>query len=123
MKPEDFIKAYENALATQSWKNIEPLISESASVTFSNGSVHFGKSKVQTAFENNFKKIKNEKYLVDNVRWLSKEEKFAVYLFDFHWTGIVNGKSVSGDGIGTSVLVKEHHNWKLLTEHLGKKLS
>ncbi|MEO0507965.1 MAG: nuclear transport factor 2 family protein [Bacteroidota bacterium] len=121
MKPEDFITAYESALATQNWTNIEPLISESASVTFSNGSVHLGKSNVQKAFENNFKKIKNEAYAVDNVRWLSKKETFAVYLFDFHWTGIVNGNSVSGNGIGTSVLVKENHSWKLLTEHLGKK--
>ena len=36
MKPEDFIKAYENALRTQDWKNIEPLVSESVSVIFSN---------------------------------------------------------------------------------------
>lgn len=121
MEPEDFIKAYESALATQNWKNIEPLISESASVTFSNGSVHLGIDKIRTAFENNFKKIKNEEYLVDNVRWLSKEEKFAVYLFDFYWTGIVNGKSVSGNGTGTSVLIKEDCSWKLLTEHLGRK--
>ena len=121
MKPEDFITAYESALATQNWTNIEPLIAESASVTFSNGSVHLGKSNVQKAFENNFKKIKNEAYAVDNVRWLSKEETFAVYLFDFHWTGIVNENSVSGNGIGTSVLVKENYSWKLLTEHLGKK--
>ena len=53
MKPEDFIKAYEAALATQNWKNVEPLIAETASVTFSNGSVHLGKSNVQKAFENN----------------------------------------------------------------------
>ena len=123
MKPEDFIKTYENALATQNWKNIEPLISESVSVTFSDGSVHFGKSNVQTAFENNFKKIKNEEYSIENVRWLRREEKFAVYLFDFHWTGIVNEKSVSGNGIGTSILIKEDDRWKLLTEHLGRKSS
>ncbi len=122
MKLEDFIKSYEIALGTQNWKNIEPLISESISVTFSDGTVHFGKNKVQTAFENNFSKIKNEEYLIDNVRWLSRKENFAVYLFDFFWTGIVNGKSVSGNGIGTSVLTKEDGSWKLLTEHLGRKL-
>ncbi|TAI47829.1 nuclear transport factor 2 family protein [Flagellimonas allohymeniacidonis] len=121
MIPEEFIKAYEIALATQNWKNIEPLISESISVIFSDGTVHCGKNKVQIAYENNFSKIKNEKYLIDNVRWLSREENFAVYLFDFYWTGVVNGKSVSGNGIGTSVLIKEDCSWKLLTEHLGRK--
>ncbi len=121
MGPEEFIKAYENALATQNWKNIEPLVSKSVTVTFSDGTVHFGKSNVQTAFENNFSKIKNEEYLIKNVRWLRKQESFSVYLFDFYWTGIVNGKSVSGKGIGTSVLIKEDNSWKLLTEHLGRK--
>ncbi|WP_025743123.1 nuclear transport factor 2 family protein [Aquimarina pacifica] len=121
MKPEEFIKAYEIALGTQNWKNIEPLISKSISVTFSNGTVHFGKNEVKTAFENNFIKIKNEEYIIDNVRWLRKEENFAVYLFDFFWTGIVNEKPVSGNGIGTSVLIKEDNHWKLLTEHLGRK--
>ncbi|WP_394751255.1 nuclear transport factor 2 family protein [Spongiimicrobium salis] len=121
MNLEEFVKAYENALATQNWKNVEPLVSESVSVTFSNGRVHFGKSKVRTAFENNFSKIKNEKYSIENVRWLNSDENFAVYLFDFHWTGIINGKTVSGNGIGTAVLTKEDGHWKLLTEHLGKK--
>ncbi len=121
MKPEEFIKAYETALAAQNWKNIEPLISESASVTFSDGTVHLGKGNVQTAFENNFRKIKSEEYVMDNIKWLHREENFAVYLFDFHWTGIVNGTSVSGNGVGTSVLIKEDYSWKLLTEHLGKK--
>ena len=121
MKPETFIKSYELALATQNWHKIEPLVSESICVTFSDGSVHLGKNKVQTAFENNFSKIKNETYQIKNVRWIRKEENFAVYLFDFSWTGIVNGKSASGNGIGTSVLVKEGSSWKLLTEHLGRK--
>ena len=122
MKPEEFITAYEFALGTQDWKNIEPLISKSICVTFSNGQVHIGKNNVKTAFENNFSQIKNEQYKIDNLRWLHQEENFAVYLFDFFWTGIVNDKAVSGNGIGTSVLIKENSNWKLLTEHLGRKL-
>lgn len=121
MQPEEFIKAYESALGTQNWNNIAPLMSKSISVTFSNGAVHVGKDKVKAAFENNFSNIQNEVYKIDSIRWLSKEENFAVYLFDFFWTGIVNGKSVAGNGIGTAVLIKEEGNWKLLTEHLGRK--
>jgi len=121
MEPEEFIKMYASALATQNWKNIDPLVSESVSVIFSDGTVHLGKDRVQTAFENNFHSIKNEAYAIENVRWLSREQDFVVYLFDFYWTGIVKGKSVSGNGIGTSVLIKEYGTWKLLTEHLGRK--
>ena len=121
MIPEEFIKAYESALATQDWNRLDKLISDQIAVTFSDGTVHVGKDEVQIAFEKNFASIKSEKYTIQNVKWLRKEEPFAVYLFEFYWTGIVNGKSVSGNGIGTSVIVNEEGRWKLLTEHLGKK--
>ncbi len=121
MTPEEFIRAYEAALGTQDWKVIDPLIANNASVTFSDGTVHAGKAKVQAAFENNFTKIKSEKYSIDNVVWLRKKEIYAVYLFEYKWTGIVNGTSMSGGGIGTSVIINENGNWKLLTEHLGRK--
>ncbi len=121
MNPEEFIKLYETALGTQDWKAVEPLVSENVSVTFSNGTVHIGKENVKKAFEKNFRLIKNEKYAVENIKWLVKDENYAVYLFEFHWTGIIDGKSVSGNGIGTSVLIKEDAKWKLLTEHLGRK--
>ncbi len=121
MNPEEFIKSYETALRTQDWKAVEPLVSENVSVTFSNGTIHIGKENVQKAFEKNFHIIKNEKYAVENIKWLLKDKKYAVYLFEFNWTGIIDGKPVSGNGIGTSVLIKEDARWKLLTEHLGRK--
>lgn len=121
MNPEEFIKSYERALATQDWDIIEPLVSENVSVIFSNGTIHIGKENVQKAFEKNFSIIKNEKYAVENIKWLVKDKKYAVYLFEFNWTGIIDGKSGFGNGIGTSVLIKENAGWKLLTEHLGRK--
>jgi len=121
MKAEDFIRDYESALATQDWRNVEPLIAENASVTFSNGTVHVGKTSVKVAFERNFELIKSEAYKIENVRWLFKNESTAVYLFDFSWKGTMNGKPVGGNGIGTSVLIREVEKWILLTEHLGKR--
>lgn len=121
MLPEEFIHSYASALATQDWTVVEPLFADHVSVTFSDGSVHLGKGKVQLAFERNFTKIKSEKYAIDNVVWLKKEASYAVYLFEFSWTGIVNEQLVSGSGIGTSVLTNEDGTWKLLTEHLGRR--
>jgi len=121
MRPENFIETYQAALGTQKWSEVEPLISDVVCVTFSNGTVHLGKNKVRIAFERNFDKIKSEKYVIDNVKWLKKENDYAVYVFEFNWSGIIDGKSVSGNGIGTSVIIKENEKWKLLTEHLGKK--
>ncbi|MCE7990651.1 MAG: nuclear transport factor 2 family protein [Roseivirga sp.] len=121
MNPEEFIKSYETALGTQNWTLVEPLVSKNVSVTFSNGMTHIGKENVQKAFEKNFSLIQNENYVVENIKWLVKDNKYAVYLFEFNWTGIIQGKPASGNGIGTSVLIKEDSKWKLLTEHLGRK--
>lgn len=121
MNSRDFIKAYENGLATQSWENLDALISDRVAVTFSDGTLHAGKDKVKAAFEHNFAMIKSEKYKMKNINWLIEQEQFAVYTFEFFWSGIINQKSVSGNGVGTSVIIKEESDWKLLTEHLGKK--
>jgi len=121
VKAEDFIKAYEQALATQDWGQVEPLIHPDACVTFSNGTVHKGRAQVKKAFEHNFSLIKDEKYSMTNVHWVLKNVKTAVYLFDFNWSGVINGKPARGAGRGTSVLVKEGDKWQLLVEHLGPK--
>jgi len=106
-------------LATQDWKIVAPLIANAACVTFFSGIVHQGKSNVQSAFEHNFKLIKSEKYTIKNVRWVSKNDAFAVYFFEYHWVGLINDKLLSVTGIGTAVIVNENGKWKLLTEHLG----
>ena len=123
MSAEEFIRAYEQALASQDWGKVNPLVHENACVTFSNGSVHKGKVEVRSAFEKNFSLIKDEKYSISNVHWVKKDSETAVYLFDFSWSGIINDKPASGVGRGTSVLIKENDKWQLLVEHLGPKPS
>ena len=121
MYPEQFIQAYERALGTQDWHQVELLVHDNACVTFSNGSVHKGKDEVGKAFTRNFSLIMDETYSISNVHWVHKDNNIAVYLFDFHWTGVVNDKQASGSGRGSSVLIKENEQWKLLIEHLGPK--
>lgn len=121
MRPEDFIKEYEAALKTQDWKNVDPLFHDNACVTFSNGAIHMGKSKVRIAFENNFSMIKSEEYSIQNVRWVLKNESMAAFVFEFYWQGIINKNLTKGNGIGTIVLINENGKWILLTENLSKK--
>lgn len=121
MTTDEFIHAYEKALAAQDWNQVEPLVHENACVTFSNGSVHKGRPEVKAAFEKNFSSIKDEIYSIDNVHWVMKADMTAVYLFDFHWSGMINGKPARGSGRGTSVLINEMGTWRLLVEHLGPK--
>ena len=121
MSAEEFIRAYEQALASQDWGKVDPLVHENACVTFSNGTVHKGKAEVKSAFEKNFSLIKDEKYSISNVHWVSKGSETAVYLFEFSWSGLINDQPASGSGRGTSVLIKESDRWQLLVEHLGPK--
>ncbi|MCP4441811.1 MAG: nuclear transport factor 2 family protein [Aureispira sp.] len=119
MEIEKFIEDYERALATQKWENLDPLICENATVTFSSGMVYKGKDQVKIAFERNFEAIKSEQYSIKNIDWLLKAESLGVYTFDFHWEGLIDNVLRKGAGRGTSVLIKENGYWKLLTEHLG----
>jgi len=121
MQPEEFIHAYERALATQDWSRVEPLIHVDACVTFSNGTVHKGRNNVKLAFEGNFSSIRDETYSVANVHWVLKNAETAIYLFEFSWSGIINEKPSRGSGTGSCVLIKEADKWKLLVEHLGPK--
>lgn len=125
LNPEDFVAAYERALASQDWAAVEPLIHEDACVTFSTGTVHKGKDAVRQAFEQNFAAIEDEDYHISNIHWILRNKDVAIYLFDFHWTGRINGQAASGSGKGTSVLQAGNGEgeWRLLAEHLGPDTS
>ncbi len=115
----EFVHRYEAALATQQWEVVSPLIHENASVIFSNGTAHKGKVAVRAAYERNFAAIKNDTYAMTNVHWLLDTSDTAAYMFDFTWSGVINGQAAQGAGRGTAVLVRENGSWQLLAEHLG----
>ena len=121
MNPEEFLESYGSALATQDWQSVSPFIHEDACVTFSNGRVFKGKAEVQYAFEKNFALIQDEQYAISDTCWVKKTDDFAVCLYAFHWSGLINGKHASGSGRGTSVLVSKQGKWVLIAEHLGPK--
>ncbi len=120
MTPQQFITAYEQALAGQRWQNIEPLLHPAVCVTFSTGSVHKGIEAVKQAYEKNFAAIKNEQFAITHVHIVSSNEHLAVYLFNFQWQGIIQGQAASGAGKGTATLVMHNGQWKLLAEHLSR---
>ena len=116
--PQAFISTYEEGLASQSWAEIAPLIHENCAVTFSAGT-HIGKVAVEAAFRKTFALIKEEKYKISDTHWIRETENSAVLIFQFSWSGIIEGKFASGSGRGTSVLTNENGKWQLICEHLG----
>ena len=123
VNPEDFISRYEQALSTQDWSAVEPLIHPTATVTFSDGSLHRGRPAVEEAFRRNFSLIESEQYKMSEVHWIVQTDTSAVFTFVYHWSGLMDGQRISGNGRGTSSLIKYGESWLLTSEHLGPKAS
>lgn len=119
MTADDFLRAYEKALASQQWALVDPLVHEDACVTFSDGTVHIGKAAVRKAYSANFAAIEDERYRISNVHWVRRGEDVSVYVFDFAWSGRIGGRDAKGAGRGTAALVRRGSGWQLLAEHLG----
>jgi ketosteroid isomerase-like protein len=119
LTPEDLLRAYEAALATQNWANVEPLLDDEVCVTFSNGTFLRGKHEVGAAFSTNFALIEDETYELADVVWIANEPSHAVCAYSFHWSGLIDGKPAAGSGRGTCVITRSDGRWRLLAEHLG----
>ncbi len=115
---EEFIHDYEAALATQDWDQVSPLIHDDCVATFSEGT-HIGKSQVESAFQKTFDLIEDETYRISNVHWAIRSESIAVVVYNFEWSGIINGVRASGGGRGTSTIICDNGRWQLIAEHLG----
>ena len=87
-------------------------------VTFNNGT-YKGVIEVQEVFESNFCAIKGEQYTISNEHWVHVSKTSAVCLYHFQWTGLIKGERCSGGGRGTTVLVFNDGQWRIITEHLG----
>lgn len=118
---DDWPKAYERALATQTWSEVDPLVHDDVCATFSDGSRFNGRAAVRAAFERNFASIQDEEYVISNMTWIHRSEGHAVYVFEFRWSGVIGGKPAAGAGRGTTVLVREGDRWRMIAEHLGPR--
>jgi len=114
----EFVGAYEDALGTQRWESIAPLVHPDCTVTFNEGT-HRGIAEVGAAFRKTFDLIQDETYEMRNIHWVFEAETTAILTFNFYWSGVIRGKTASGSGRGTSVLVKGSSGWQLICEHLG----
>lgn len=118
MSPDDFMRMYESATAAHDLEATLALIADEAVYLFSNQSSHFGKDEIRAVLTRNFETIKAETYEIRDLRWLVSTEEVAVGLYEYHWSGEIEGKAVSGHGRGTSVLRRSGGAWRVVHEHL-----
>jgi len=118
--PDQFILAYEKATASHDLDGILSYIHDDAVYLFSNESVHIGKPAVEKVIRHNFEVIQAESYGISNLTWLAQSDQVAACVYDYAWSGAINGEKMSGFGRGTCVLKRSGDDWQIVHEHLSR---
>jgi ketosteroid isomerase-like protein len=119
---DTFLKAYEEASNSCDFKRVDPLIADHATYWFTNGTFK-GKTAIRKAFEDTWARIKDEKYTIREIEWVATNYWVSVCTYKFTSDGTVDGKRQIFEGKGTSVLKRIRGNWRVVHEHLSKKVS
>ena len=114
---EAFLAGYIRATNTHRFDDVAPLINEDAVFWFSSGSYR-GLTAIRAAFERTWAMIQNEVYTVEDVEWLTQDDSSAVCLYTFRWRGDIDGVARDGSGRGTTVLISDGKQWRVIHEHL-----
>ncbi len=118
LTPHQALDQYKRALATHDWRQVESWLHEDACFVFSDGTFK-GKAAVCDAIRRTFEWIRGEEYRIADLHWTHVGEHFAACVYDFAWSGLVDGQAAEGHGRGSCALIKDAQGWRLLQEHLG----
>lgn len=118
MTPAEFMRRYAQASAAHDLDATMRLIDEDAVYFFSNETCHIGRIAVEAAIKSNFDTIEMEKFEMRDVECILETEEAAVCLYNFHWSGRIDGLARAGSGRGTSVLRRDGASWRVVHEHL-----
>lgn len=114
----DFLVRYVDASQRHDLAALREMIAPDAVYFFSNESVHRGHDEVVAAIERNFAAIEAESYEVTHTDWLIDWAESALAVYDYAWSGRVDGEPASGAGRGTCALRMTDAGWRVVHEHL-----
>lgn len=117
MTPEQLMAQYGARLEEQDAARVSDLLSSEAVFWFNDGSFE-GVEAIVEAMNRTWETIRDERYWIENLRWISKGPSSAVCIYEFHWKGLIDGQEQEGWGRGTNVLNKISGSWKIVHEHL-----
>jgi ketosteroid isomerase-like protein len=118
MNHKTLLAEYKDALATQRWEVVAPLIHEDACFIFSEGT-YFGKAAIEASVRATFDLMESEHYAIKDVVWTYVHDDSAACTYGFEWSGLIKGQPASGTGRGTTVVVRGGDRWQIIHEHLG----
>lgn len=117
MGPDEVLAAYEDRINRHDFDLLVPLIASDTTFWFSEGS-YAGIDAIRGAFERTWASLNNDTYRLDGRDWIARGETVAACTYRFHWSTTVDGKPVSGEGRGTTVLRLGADGWRIVHEHL-----
>jgi uncharacterized protein (TIGR02246 family) len=112
-----FMAEYERAANSHDVQQVMPLITNDATYWFTDGSYR-GREEIAGALERTFATIQNEVYEIRELEWVAATDELAACHYHFFWRGVVDGRTSSGRGRGTNVLVRRDGAWQVQHEHL-----
>ena len=118
MTPEEYNQELYRRMDAKDLDGTLGLIADDAVYFWSNGSSMFGKAAIAEGLKRNFDVIQNDTYETLDVTWIVKSDDLAACVYQFRWTGEIEGKAVAGGGRGSSVLRRVHGQWRTVHEHL-----
>ena len=118
MSPTEFMRSYETVTNAHDLGALLELIADDAIYFFSNQTSHIGKPAIRKAIQANFDAIEDETYRIHRLKWLANSDDVAACVYEFEWSGKMDGKPASGGGRGTAVIRRANGQWKVAHEHL-----
>ncbi|HYD78972.1 MAG TPA: nuclear transport factor 2 family protein [Paucimonas sp.] len=111
------IRDYERRTNSHRFDEVAEVLAANAEFQFG-GKAHRGLTEVRAYFEGTWAKLPDERYAIENVRWIAIGADTAACVYDYRWQGTYQGKPQQGGGYGTNVLVHIDGRWKIVHEHL-----
>lgn len=93
------MKRYEVATNSHDISKLRPLIATGATYWFTDGS-YVGIADIEAVIIKTFQAIQDECYSIRSIEWIATSAHFAVCVYDFEWSGLVNGRRKEGSGEG-----------------------
>jgi uncharacterized protein (TIGR02246 family) len=118
MTPDEHRQELERRLRAKDLQGTLELIADDAVYFWSNGVALFGKEAIAEGLRQNWEGIQDDTYETRDVTWVTQAEDAAACIYEFRWTGKIDGRTVGGRGRGSSVLRRIDGEWRVALEHL-----
>lgn len=117
---KSFMTTYEQALQTQDFAQVKPLIHPQAVFRFTEGDF-VGHEAIEAAFQKTWAlDVQNVEYFLTNVNVINLDTHSATITFNWNWKGDSKEGPFHIVGRGTSQVVLSEGQPQLILEHLGR---